>query len=768
MSPSRRAAADLNQTSVSHDFFQALLQGVPPGAVYALVALGFVLTYKTSGVFNLAFGAQAYVSAAMYFKARVIWEWPTVPSVILAVFVMAPLIGLILERLIFRPLRTAPAVARLVVAAGLAVAIPYLFDILADFTAVAGVTPVGVVPDGANVFYDPFGVYAYSRNELVSMGVALVAMAGLVALFRFSAIGVRMRAVVESPKMTELNGIPADRVSALSWALSSLFAGVAGVLIAPRFNTLAAADFFSLMVVAIAAAAVGRLTSLPKAMAGGLLLGIIIAQLNTFLPRWSDDHAWVSTIQDNLTPSVPFVVLFGVVVLVPSIRRSRETGDPLAGVEPPPPSLGGEVRDPRRALITRLIGFAALGVVAIVVLARGDQLWVFLVTQAVVIGIIFLSITVITGMAGQISLCQGTFAAIGAFTVFQLVDRYNLSVLMAALIGAAVAAVVGAVLSLPIRKLGGIWTAIATLAFAYFFDAVLVKLSWIGGGDSALLQGTAVPRPVIGPWDLADDKYYLVFASVILIVVAMVVLQLRKGTFGRTLVALRGSEVGAESIGISAGRARLVAFAVSAFIAGLGGALLAIQQENVNYGTNFVPFTALFWVVIVVTLGSRTVRGALNAAASFAVFDQLILKGTVFAWILRSPTAIPDFFPISGKWVYVLFGLAAIQFARHPEGLVERPASMPKFITKLVALARPATPAAVPVAVGAGAGAAGSAPEPDTTPPTGTSAKAAAQPAAPVATAEPAAGDGSPKAAADGGSERPAASSPARTEDAVS
>src|SRR5205814_1050737 len=245
--------------SVGSDLFRALLQGMPPGVVYALVALGFVLTYKTSGVFNLAFGAQAYVSAAMYFKARVAWGWGIAPAVILAVFVMAPLIGLVLERLIFRPLRNVGALPKLVVGIGLAVAIPNLFDLLANYHVIAGVTPEGVVHNGASVFYDPFGVYAFSRNELVAMGVAAVATIALAALFKFSAIGLRMRAVVESSRMTELNGIAADRVSAFAWALSSLFAGVAGVLIAPRFNTLAAGDFFSLMVVAIAAAAVGRL-----------------------------------------------------------------------------------------------------------------------------------------------------------------------------------------------------------------------------------------------------------------------------------------------------------------------------------------------------------------------------------------------------------------------------------------------------------------------------------------------------------------------------
>jgi branched-chain amino acid transport system permease protein len=657
--------------SIVEDLFKALLQGLPPGAVYALVALGFVLTYKTSGVFNLAFGAQAYVSAAMYFKMRLEWEWPILPSVVLAVVVLAPLLGLVLERLIFRHLRQASALPKLVVAIGLSVAIPSLFDILAGFESVGGRTPEGVVPDGANVFYDPFGVYAFSRDELVAMAVAVVATLALGALFRFSAIGLRMRAVVESARMTELNGIAADRVSAFAWALSSLFAGVAGVLIAPRFNTLAAPDFFHLMVVAIAAAAIGKLASLPMALVGGLGLGIFIAEMNTFLPRWSESQSWLEPLQDNLTPAVPFLVLFGVLVFVPAIRRSRDAGDPLAGVDPPPASVGTVAVDRKAVLRNRLIGLAFLLAVGTVVLSRGDQVWLFLVTQAVVFATIYLSITVITGMAGQISLCQGAFAATGAFACFQLVERYDMSVVPAALICGLIAAAMGAILSLPIRRLGGVWTAIATLAFAYFFDSVAVKLPFVGGGETSLLQGTVVPRPVIGPFDLASDKSFLVFATVVLVLVALAVNALKSGTFGRTLVALRGSEVGAQSIGISPGRVRLLAFAISGFIAALGGALLAMQQENVNYGNNFSPFAALFWVVIVVTLGSRTITGAVQAAASFSLFDTLILKGELLGWILRSPERIPDFFPISGKWVFILFGLGAIQFARHPEGIVE-------------------------------------------------------------------------------------------------
>jgi branched-chain amino acid transport system permease protein len=657
--------------SAASDLLRALIQGTPAGTVYALLALGLVLTYKTSGVFNLALGAQAYVSAALYYQAHVTWGWPIVPALAVSVFVLAPALGFLLERLVFRHLRTASAVAKLVVTIGLAVALPALFDLVFGFESIAGNTPVGIVPGGNTVFYDPFGVYALSRNELTAVVVAAAAMAALAALFRYTTIGLQMRAVVESPRMTELNGIRSDRVSSFSWAVSSLFAGLAGVLIAPRFNTLAAPSFFDLVVVAIAAAAIGMLVSLPRTLAGGLGLGLLIAVVQTFLPRWEDSVPWLQTVRENLTPAMPFVVLFAVLVLWPAIRRSRAASDPLAGVDPPPPAPAALTRSRGLTIATRVFGVVFFAVAGLVVFTRADASWMFLVTQAVILSLIFLSITVITGLAGEISLCQGTFAAIGAFASFQLVDHAGVSVLVAAVVGAVIAAAVGALLSLPVLRLGGIWLSIATLAFAYFFDSVMVKFSWVGGGDSSLVQGTRLPRPTVGPFNMNDDRSFLVLAIVLLLLVSLAVVRVREGTVGQTLRALRGSGLGAQSIGISPARARVTAFAISAFIAGLGGALLAIHQQNVNYPSNFSPFASLFWLVLVVSLGSRTVEGAMQAGAAFGLFDAVLLKGAFLGWLLRSPERIPGVFPMSPTWTYVLFGLGALQFARHPEGLVE-------------------------------------------------------------------------------------------------
>jgi branched-subunit amino acid ABC-type transport system permease component len=643
-------------TSFYEDLARAVLQGTPPGTVYALIALGFVLTYKTSGVFNLAFGAQAYVSAGMFFHSRTEWGWSRPVAFVFSVVLLAPAIGLILERFIFRPLRTASAVSKLVTAVGLSVALPALFELVSGFEAVAGRTPEGILPDGARVFYDPFGLYPWSRNELVQLFVAVAALALIGAFFKYSAMGLSMRAVVESPRMTELSGINADRVSALAWAVSSFFAGLAGVLIAPRFNTLIAPDFFNIMVVAIAAAGIGQLVNFRGAVVGGLLLGIIIALFNTFLPRWSDTVTWLAPIQENLTPALPFVVLFVIIVAWPATRRPREASDPLSGVDPPPPAIAANTRSATMTKATRIFTVLFLSVVGWLVFFVADVSWIFLVTQAVVISVILLSVTVMTGLGGQISLAQGAFAATGAFTVFQFSDRWGTNPLISALVGAGVAAAVGMLLALPVLRLGGVWFAVATLAFAFFFDSVLLKMPFVSGGDTSLLQGTRVPRPDLFGISFESDKSFLILCIVVLVAAGLLVIQVREGTIGRTLKALRGSELAAASIGINGAKARIMAFGLSAALAGAGGALTAMHQENVNYANNFAPAVALFWLVLVVTLSARTVEGAVQAGTTYSLFGRIILT---------------NLFHLPVKWRFVLFGFGAVQFARHPEGMLE-------------------------------------------------------------------------------------------------
>lgn len=617
-----------------------VVRGFPLGCVFALMAVGIVLTFKTSGVLNLAFAAQAFVSATVFYELRANHEWPLALAFLVAVVLISPLIGLILDRFLFRHLRSAPQLARLVISLGLLVAIPQAVQII-----FSGSTFNPPALGNLDRIYR-FGDYALDGNQLTTIVITVALVAALSAMFRWSSIGLRMRAVVESPRMAELNGINADRVSAFSWALSSFFAGLAGVLLAPLFAQVELTNFFTLLVAALAAAAFGRLSSVPMTFAGAILLAVLMQLLGGELPEGN-------IITQNLRPALPFVTLILLLLFWPGLRQRREISDPLGGVEPPPPAPAAAERPRGLTIATRALAVAVVGGFLYLAFNVLDDFWLGRMTTAVILATIFLSITVITGMGGLVSLCQATFAAVGAFATTQAVNAWGLDVLTSILVGTLIAAVVGALLALPALRLSGIYLALVTLAFAVAFEFVFVPQGWVSGGTEIL----RVPRPTLGPFDFADDRSYLVLCMVFLAIVAVAVILIRGGTTGRFLDALRGSETAAMSIGINPARSKFVAFSASAAIAGFGGGLLVSQRGTSGsslYQAEFGFFLGLVWVVLAVTLGARSVQAAITGGVAFILMPEIL-----------------DTIGFDPQWAIVLFGLGALTYARNPEGVIE-------------------------------------------------------------------------------------------------
>jgi ABC-type branched-subunit amino acid transport system permease subunit len=587
------------------------------------------------------------------------------------VLVVAPLLGWVLDRALYRHLRTANAVAKLVTTLGLLVAIPQITRLWLG-------TPTGNTVKGLWPWEDEtgrpkdyrFGDVVVNGDRLAAILATLVVVVFLTILFRRSSLGLRMRATVESPRMTELSGIRSDRISAIAWMMSSVFAGMAGVLLAPLFGGVNDADFFFLLLAALAAAAFGSLKSIPMTFAGGLLLGVGYQLLNKYL----DPASILST---GLKPSLPFLALFLLLLFWPGLRTTREQGDPLAGVDPPPPAPAASQRTATMTTGTRVLACVAILFVCTGVATFFDVLWVQLFTGGVVYAVIFLSITVITGMAGLLSLSQATFAAIGAITTAQLVDAFGFQVLLAAVIGGLVAALVGGLFALPVMRLGGLYLALATLAFAAMFQSLIFPQDWAAG------DFPDVPRPILGPFDFSDNRAYFFLVVVILAATSFAVYLVKRGTTGRYLDALRGSEVAAASIGVDPRRARITAFALSAGIAGLGGGLLAIFDEGLSQ-LNFQFIQGLFWVVLVVTLGARSIQAAIMAGISFKVFPELLSKVHL------------DFLPDtlnpavnSNAIAFILFGLGALTYAKHPEGIIEHQTTKSMAFVNRVILRRP-------------------------------------------------------------------------------
>lgn len=627
------------------EFLSYAVRGIPIGCVFALMAIGIVLTFKTSGVFNLAFGAQAFVSAAIFYDLRARHDVPLWLAVLVSVVIVGPLLGFILDRALYRYLRTASSLAKLVTSIGLLVAIPQMVKLW--FGNAAAYNPPSISGSTSADAVISAGPIVLDANQITTVLLTVVLVAGLTVLFRFTNLGLQMRAVVESPRMTELAGINAGAVGTFSWMLSSLFAALAGVLLAPLFAQVSDLNFFTLLVAALAAAAFARLTSIGLALAGGLLLGVLQQLLAGYLPT-------DNVLATGLRGSLPFVVLFLLLLFWPGLRQATETKDPLAGVDPPPPAPASAERTRGLTISTRVFAVVFLVGFTVVALTSLNDYWLAIVTKGIILGAIFCSFVIITGLGGQISLCQATFAATGAFATAKLVAATGMSVLPAMVVGALVAAAVGALVALPALRLGGIYLALMTLAFALMFESVLRPLEWVSGGS----RPPKVPRPLLGPLDLADDKAFLLVTMALLAIVGVLVLLVKIGTTGRFLDALRGSEVAATSIGLNPATAKIIAFALSAGIAGFGGGLMASFEGRVNYDTNYTYYLGLVWIVLVITLGARSVQAAITAGVSFMVFPKLLeLLG------LSATTA--------ASVAFILFGLGAITYAKHPEGILE-------------------------------------------------------------------------------------------------
>ncbi len=311
--PATRGAGQVTQ------FLDYAVPGVPFGCVFALMAVGLVLTYKASGVFNLAFGAQAFVSALAY-VSLIQDDWPRWAAGVIAVLVIGPFVGVLLDRLLFRRIRTASPLVKLVPSLGLLVALPQVALIIAG--SEPEIPPPAIVGDAQRVYLH-LGSVPISGLELSISACTVLVVGVLVVLFRFTPVGLEMRAVVESPRMTELAGVNAGRVSAFAWILSSMMAALAGVLLSPLYSQLDPQNFTVLLVWGIAGAVIGRFSSLPLALVGGLALGVAQQVVAGYMPA--------GVIANGLRPSLPFVVLL---VFLP-IARQRQLDDPLSACDPP-------------------------------------------------------------------------------------------------------------------------------------------------------------------------------------------------------------------------------------------------------------------------------------------------------------------------------------------------------------------------------------------------------------------------------------------------
>jgi branched-chain amino acid transport system permease protein len=420
-------------------------------------------------------------------------------------------------------------------------------------------------------------------------------------------------------------------VTAASWALGSMLAGLAAILIAPGLNL--EANVLSLLVVAAyAAAIVGRLQSLPLTFVGALILGISQNLLVGYLPQ---DNELVR----NLKPALPFLLLFAALLLRPERKLPERV---RTHAEPAPPSLRTSVA----------IG-AAAAVAALAVSGSLSEFQMLIGIKGLIFACLTLSLVVLTGLSGQVSLMQMSFAGIGAVVVGKLGE--GTPWLLALTLAALAAGAVGALVALPVLRLRGIYLALSTLAFAILMDELFFRNSSIFG-----LGGTiAVPRPELFGVDLSSDRAMFVIAVIAVAVFANLFLAVRRGHFGRTLAAMRDSPTACEMIGMNLVAVKLKVFALSALLAGAAGALLGSFQVRVG-PLDFLYFRSLTVLLVATIFGITSVSGALLGALFFVVLPELLRElGSADGGGLTGSQALQP----------MIIGLLAMLVARHPEGV---------------------------------------------------------------------------------------------------
>jgi branched-subunit amino acid ABC-type transport system permease component len=599
------------------DLLPFLVVGLTSGSVFSLAALGLVVTYKTSGVFNFAHGAAGMIATYVFYSLRQDAGVPAAIAIPLVVLVLAPIIGFLIDRLILRRLSGAPPAAYVVASLGLLVALQ----------------GIGIVIWGAaSRRIDPYLPTSTFRLPGVNVGwdqaiVVLVAAASalaLIAFFQTTRLGLWTRAVVDDDVLCELMGVDSRAVTTLSWMLGTSFAALSGILLAP-FVGLDVVILTLLVVQAFGAAAVARLTSLPLTYAGGVLIGVGAAVSTKFVADYP--------VLAGFPASLPFIVLFAVLV---GSRKGRFTEITKVRARP-----GNAVRYTGRA--TRYLPFLAVAVVVPFTLS-GSRVLTATATLAFVL--VFASLGLLVGLSRQVSLSHAVFVGLGATTMSHLLDA-GLPFLVALVLAGLILVPVGALVAIPAIRLSGLFLALATFGFGVLAQSLVFSTTWGFGGDGTVV----LPRPSFLGIDFNGDRafYFLVLGVVAAGVTVMEVV--KRTRLGRVLRALADSPTAVESIGIRPTVSRVLVFSLASFLAAVSGGLLGSLFRSVNT-VSFDFSQSLIWLSVLVTTGAATLGGAVLAAVLFVAVPATI-----------TASAVTEYQP-------VFFGVAAMLLAQAPNGLV--------------------------------------------------------------------------------------------------
>src|SRR5882757_1130304 len=559
------------------DVLRFALLGLATGALYAMVAQGMVLVYRGSGLLNFAQTGMLMVGAYAFFEMHERSGWPAALSLVLSVVLCAAL-GAVIHLVVLRPMRHSSPLARVIATLGVLIVL-YSAAVLRyrhDLRSIPSVLPTRTVTILPNT---PIGL---DRILIFVIGCGLTAVVW--AVYRFSSFGRVTTAVAENELCAATMGHSPDRIAVINWAVGGAVAGLAGILIAPITFLEPNSLSIQLLIFPMAAALVAGFRSFPVCLLAALLIGVAQAELSRYV------H--VTGIQS----AAPFIVVIAVLVI-------RGQGLPLRGtLLDRLPAVGtGRVRP---------LAVAALYAGAAVAVFSVDVDWAAAISVTVASAIICLSIVVITGYGGQLSLTQFVLAGVAALIAARLSPHLPFAASLTIAVAATMAG--GLVVGLPALRTRGISLAIVTLGLAIaVYAAVLSKSSWTGG-----TSGLVVRSPSLFGWSIDpffEGGRYAFVSLTVLTLLCLAVANLRRGVIGRRLLAVRSNERAAASLGVSVAAVKSYAFVLAAGIAGIGGVLLAFLQPSVLV-SQFDVFDAILIVGAVVVGGIGSPGGAVIGA----------------------------------------------------------------------------------------------------------------------------------------------------------
>ncbi len=547
------------------------------------------------------------------------WGLPTIISVLVTVFVFAPLIGAVIELVVIRGLEGTSEITRLVIPIAVLLAV----NGVATWIWFRNINTPHIPSaffgiDGTKVF----GQFV-SYHQMIGV-VTSLAVAGLlyVLLYR-TRLGVTMRATVDDRSLLMLNGGRPDRMSLAAWSIGSMLAGIAGVLLAPQLGNLTVFALTLLVFDSYSSAVAGRLRSVPRAYIGAILIGMAVQY-------W----AWISKAGTRWPPfkvfgsAIPALLLFVVLLLLPQDR--------LRG------TIVTRTREHFRVPTLRqsLMWGGILILVVAMLQALMTNSAVIVLANGIGVSLIAISLVLLTGYAGEINLAAFSFAGIAAIAAWQFdvgpggnATRTTLSI-TAIVLAVVVCAAVGALIALPALRLRGLYLALSTFAFAVVIDVMVIrqtapiKVDFLGINTEINLFSTGtltMPRPHwFGVDFLKSQRNYLMLMTVMFALIAIGLVALRRSSFGRMVVAMRDSPAACATLGLNITRLKLTVFTLSSAIAGLGGLMWAVQQRNLTNQGTFQVFASLTLFMIAVAAGIGYISGALLAGIMLSVLQVVI------------------------------------------------------------------------------------------------------------------------------------------------